>query len=137
MPIKRYSYQEDNLKRIRLIQIPSFKKFLNKRYVDKFIIITTNKEYESVKRSFRNEKHYPFQIINENVVCPKLKNYKGWYKQQVLKLAVAKLVKTKFYLVVDADVFCTKPMTYNSLIVNKKPIFNLKHYNNPALIGTG
>jgi len=40
---------------------------------------------------------------------------KGWYKQQLVKLAIAEHVATPFYLTLDADVVATRPVSPEAL----------------------
>ena len=49
---------------------------------------------------------------------------KGWYRQQLIKLAIHKMVKTQFYLTVDSDVLFTKPFSVASLIKDKRALLN-------------
>jgi len=40
----------------------------------------------------------------------------GWYLQQLIKLAIAEHIKTDFYLTLDADVICVKPVYFSDLV---------------------
>ncbi len=46
----------------------------------------------------------------------------GWRKQQLLKIAIANLVENEFYLTLDADVICLKPLDESKLIINGKAL---------------
>lgn len=58
-------------------------------------------------------------LIGEEAVVPELARHarlKGWYKQQLVKLAIADWVATPFYLTLDADVVCTRTLRYADLV---------------------
>lgn len=46
----------------------------------------------------------------------------GWCKQQIIKFAAHKYVSSKFYLTLDADVFCVRPVNHSDLIVDHRAI---------------
>ena len=46
----------------------------------------------------------------------------GWYKQQIIKFAAHKYVSSEFYLTLDADVFCVRPVKYSDLVVDHRAI---------------
>jgi hypothetical protein len=57
------------------------------------------------------------EVIDEEALVPELAAQRrlgfprvsGWFKQQVLKLAAAELVRSEFFLTLDADVFAVSP----------------------------
>ncbi|MDD9941942.1 MAG: DUF6492 family protein [Myxococcales bacterium] len=61
----------------------------------------------------------PIEVLPETAIVPELVwlgPIKGWYKQQLIKLAIADHVETDFYLTFDADVLCTRPATFEQLL---------------------
>jgi hypothetical protein len=54
----------------------------------------------------------------------------GWYKQQLLKLFVAKLVKTPFYLTCDADLCLTREANCTVLFPGGKALIELEIISN-------
>jgi hypothetical protein len=40
----------------------------------------------------------------------------GWFRQQLIKLKMATIIESSYYLVLDADVICCKPVSYAQLI---------------------
>ena len=59
-----------------------------------------------------------FEVIPETDVVPELRHFArtgGWYRQQLVKLAIFKHVRSDFYLTLDADVFATRPVTAEQL----------------------
>jgi hypothetical protein len=76
------------------------------------------------------------RFLSEEEVVPELKAYRwlhwvrnrgrssisGWYVQQLAKMSMADRVDTDFYLTLDADVICMKPVGYDDLIANGRAI---------------
>jgi hypothetical protein len=61
----------------------------------------------------------------EDDLLPEFKKYpkmRGWRKQQLLKIAIANLVENEFYLTLDADVICLKPLDESKLIIEGKAL---------------
>ena len=59
------------------------------------------------------------EVLPETEVVPELryfKSTKGWYRQQLVKLAIFKHVQSDFYLTLDADVVATRPVTSEQLV---------------------
>ena len=62
----------------------------------------------------------PIQVIREQQwvpEMPQLRHLPGWYKQQLVKLAGAEFVGSEFFLTLDADVVCTRQVSYEQLVV--------------------
>jgi hypothetical protein len=55
---------------------------------------------------------FPFIFVVEDELSPSLQGCPGWTKQMILKIAVASLVKTDYYLTLDSDIFLTKPLSH-------------------------
>ncbi len=54
------------------------------------------------------------QVVAESKIAPELARapwLKGWYKQQLVKLAIYEHVASDFYLTLDADVICTRALS--------------------------
>jgi hypothetical protein len=58
----------------------------------------------------------------------------GWFKQQVVKLAIARKIKTKFYLVLDADIFFTKKVQFSDILFNVLPSTSFPSVQNKEFI---
>lgn len=58
-------------------------------------------------------------VLPETEVVPELRYFKstgGWYRQQLVKLAIFEHVQSDFYLTLDADVFATRPVSSTQLV---------------------
>lgn len=88
-------------------------------------VVTREQEFDELKSRFKDEEHY--QVIKETTLIPELKllrKPKGWYRQQLVKLAIATKIETEFYLTLDSDIICTKPVHFSDLIRDGKAITN-------------
>jgi hypothetical protein len=105
----------DDYKRFCILHA-SLKKFI--KDIRKLLIIVPDKEVE-LFRSKIKEANY--EIFPETAVVPEFKlfkNYPGWKKQQLIKLAAAEIVDTDFYLTLDADIICVGPTSFSDLVIN-------------------
>jgi hypothetical protein len=80
--------------------------------------------------------HPKYRVIPESLIVPELRFYnvvrtivgrthrptQGWAVQQLVKLAIAERIQTEFYLTLDADVICTKPVTCAQLVRDGRAI---------------
>jgi len=128
---------DQDLERVKLL-IRSFTKYFDKSTLSKFFIVTTAKDETVVKNAigpvFAGRK---LEILNENEICPEFENdpdttntwpkpNKGWYRQQLLKLAIHERIDTPFYMTLDSDVLFVKPFSTNSLIRGGKAPLNVQ-----------
>jgi hypothetical protein len=60
------------------------------------------------------------RLVPETTIVPEFRRYrvKGWYKQQLIKLAMADHVATDLYLLMDADVICARPVVAADLAID-------------------
>lgn len=74
-------------------------------------------------------------VIPESELIPQIKWFpvQGWYLQQLIKIAIAPRIQTRFYLTLDADVICTKPIQYSDLVREGRAVYwaiDSKEYGN-------
>src|SRR5690606_42105927 len=57
-------------------------------------------------------------LLSEDALVPELREHRarGWYRQQLIKLAIAERVASDYYLTFDADVVATRPITIERLL---------------------
>jgi hypothetical protein len=109
-------------------------KSLNKYFLPEDIdmVYITFLDKEKMKRQLQELKlKFPFEVMTEeDLIPPKdyhvFKKRKGWIRQQIVKLYISTLVKTEYYLCLDADLICIKPTGFNDLIKNGKPGINIE-----------
>ena len=101
----------------------SFKVFC--KDLGKCWIVTLDHEFEQIKALVSDEQYC---VIAESSLVPEFKIFRssnrfsifkslpGWFKQQVIKIAIADKIETDFYITLDSDIICTKPVYYQDLI---------------------
>lgn len=87
------------------IALPRYNKHLKQVFV--FYIISDTNDYNRLKPFLELYPSIPFQHVHDVVLLYNVYNssIKGWYKQQLIKLCISRLVETPYYLVVDADMY--------------------------------
>jgi Family of unknown function (DUF6492) len=78
--------------------------------------------------------HQRFVVVPETQIVPELagSKAKGWYKQQLIKLAMADHVTSDYYLLFDADVICARPIRRHDLFRNGKALCHRYRNDNHA-----
>jgi hypothetical protein len=118
-------------------------------------VVVPDDEYEIFKRRIHRD---IYQVLPESVLIPELKYYKfiakqlygkyrnlligsgrlryrerfntgGWYIQQIIKFAIVEHIETDFYLTLDADVICIKPVTYHQLVRGYRALAQIEDIN--------
>jgi Family of unknown function (DUF6492) len=74
-------------------------------------------------------------VVRESEWVPDLSTFsqlRGWYKQQILKLAAASFVATDYFLTLDADVVCTRSCNSEQLLPGgRSPCFVIPRDDHP------
>jgi hypothetical protein len=115
-------------------------------------VVVPDDEYDIFKRRIHQD---IYQVLPESFLIPELKYYRfiskklygkhrkiflgsrylrkrtrffvsGWYIQQIIKFAIAKNIETDFYLTLDADVICIKPVTYQQLVIENRALAQIE-----------
>jgi len=97
-----------DLDRFLALGLPSFHRFFDPALVQELIVLAPAEDSGHLNRELQAHCKFRFRIIDDAHVCPSIAGARGWYKQQILKLAVASFVETEWYLTLDADVLCVR-----------------------------
>jgi glycosyltransferase involved in cell wall biosynthesis len=128
---------DQDLERMKLL-VRSFTKYFDARGLSKFLVVTTARDIAAVKGAIEPMfEAGKLAILDENEVCPELasdpdttrqwpKPNKGWYRQQLIKLAICERIDTPFYMTLDSDVLFVKPFDTSSLIRGGKAVLNVQ-----------
>jgi Family of unknown function (DUF6492) len=79
-------------------------------------IVVPDRDLEEIKERIKDANYC---VISDSELVPEFKlfpNRGGWFNQQLIKLAIASSVETDFYLTLDADVICVKPVHFSDLV---------------------
>ena len=131
MVINHRSVEDNDLKRILEIQLPSFRKFLKLEDLHEFFIVSRKEDIETIREALNKEySDFPFTYIDEKELIPQLKTFPlhqftvhpGWIIQQLAKLELAKTIETDYFFSFETDLFLTKPFNYNNLFNEDKKL---------------
>jgi hypothetical protein len=94
--------------RVRAGLIPSLRRFCDPAFIRKLSIVVPDADVERA-RALAQAFECPAEVLPESMLLPRLPEattpIRGWYLQQLVKLAYASVCETAFYLTLDADVF--------------------------------
>jgi hypothetical protein len=123
LPLKIYARAgASDLDRFSTLLLPSFDRFFSCKDRLKFLLVVPDEDLLAVTGRIQELGRSDIRVICEDNLCPTLKGRSGWYKQQILKLAAAKLVSSDYYLVLDADIILKRPAKLQDLFPTGKPI---------------
>lgn len=109
-------------------------------------VVTTDAEHGKLQRSIDGD---CYRVIPESEVVPEIGTYRrlyrllygtgfsarrmngrfdatGWFIQQLVKLAIAERIESDFYITLDSDVVCMKPVSYGDLIEDGRAVTNTR-----------
>lgn len=126
LPLKiRSSSEESDLDRLGTLLLPSFDRFYVGESNLVISLIVPEEDLRKIEDYLRSLDRSDVKVISEDRLCPSIKGTSGWHKQQILKLAAARLVSSDYYLVLDADVLLKRPMRLRDLFPGGKSILQL------------
>lgn len=111
IPICRHTHSKCNeLERFKNIGLVSFHKYLDPEVVHEFLIISPKDQLLLIKNELAPIIGYPVRFISDESLLGKATKMTvdSWYKQQLIKLAVATAVQTEHYMTIDTDIFLTR-----------------------------
>lgn len=114
MVLKEFTHSNgasfNNLERFMRIGMRSYRRFLNPEAVADFFVIVPKPDFDRIKRRLLIDyPEWPWRVIVEDVIVSRTVPA-GWAKQQTAKLAIASMVKTSHYLIIDDDTYLTRPL---------------------------
>lgn len=97
----------------------SYNKYLNVKDVESFIIICPQHNMPIVQTECKKYPNIPFMFFSdEQILEQKCENVSGWLRQQIIKLCISKYISTYYYLIVDSDMYITRPLNKSDLFYN-------------------
>ncbi len=119
-----------------LLLFRSLKKNFDPDSLDTLFIIFPEKEKMEIALK---DLKIPFntKVFSEKDIVPTddysiFSKQKGWYRQQIMKLIIAKHMNTEHYICLDSDVVCFKKTEFSDLVKEGKACVNIesKSYHN-------
>jgi hypothetical protein len=90
-------------------------------------VVTADETTAAARGAFRPD---AYTVIGQSELLPELEEAdeqpSGWRIQQMIKLAIANRVESGFYLTLDADVICVRPIEPADLFIDGRAVANLE-----------
>ncbi|MEQ1729828.1 MAG: DUF6492 family protein [Vicinamibacterales bacterium] len=99
-----------DLHRFLALGLPSLHRFFDQSLVRELLVISPDEDVPAIAAALKRHCRYPHRVVSDGTLLPLLRQVRGWHKQQIAKLAVSALITTPWYLTLDADVVCVRPM---------------------------
>jgi hypothetical protein len=112
-----------DLERFLAIGLPSFHRYMAKECVAELLVVSPPEDLGQVRTRLVRSAHFPVRVVDETQLCPSVAHERGWYKQQIIKLAAAELIDTPWYLTLDADVVCVRHLNDKFLFPDGRAIW--------------
>lgn len=113
-----------DLDRFERLLLPSFRRFWQGPDQLEFLLLVPPADVDCVRARIALGGGFPIRVLSEDAVCPSLSGRLGWYKQQILKLAAARIVPTPWYLTLDADVMLRRAVSADELVRDGRAVFH-------------
>ena len=112
-----------DLDRFNLLLLPSFDRYFSDMSALRFTLIVPREDMDLVARQVALLASYDVVLLCEDELCPDLRDMpgNGWFRQQILKLAAARLSGSAYYLVLDADVMLKRACSLRDWFPNGRP----------------
>ena len=111
------------------VTLYSIVKYFDASHIEDFFIITRKNDMKYFQQHLLHQRYNGkiIHLINEENVFHKKKYDNGYQKQMLLKLYASFLVKTELYITLDSDMYLTKKISLDDILINNKPILNLEY----------
>ena len=114
-----------DLSRFELGFLRSFERWVDASFVDRVTVVAPDADTDVLAEALR-ARFEKIVLLSETTLLgsrtftgtPR----RGWYVQQLIKLAYAAKCKTRFYLTLDADVLAISPVNSRLFVENRAPL---------------
>lgn len=118
------SYSVDDLGRTEIL-FATFSAFNAAEVFSEFLIVCPPDEVDIIRRRTAKWSEFSIRVMSEEVLIPEFEKHRhvrGWRKQQIVKLAAPRAITTPYYLTLDADAICLRPLTESLLLPGGKAL---------------
>ena len=114
------------------ITLKDFERFsILKQTLDRFCqnllnniwVIVPDSDLQTIRHRIQEANYH---VISDSELVPEFNIFPkkgGWFKQQLIKLAIASRIESDFYLTLDADVLCIKSINFSDLIKDGRAVY--------------
>lgn len=129
LPIKLSSHGvEGDLERAEML-FKTLQSFATEEQIfQKIVIVAAAGDLDRIQRKFAVYSQFNHHYVDEDQLVPELRKHPsvgGWTRQQVIKLAVHRVMDTPYYLTFDCDVLCTRRLSLETLLPGGKALLQL------------
>lgn len=120
----RGSYDVDDLGRTNIL-FTTLRAFGADQVLKEILIVCPPDEVSVIREQVKKWPEFIIRVVSEEDMVPELANHRqvrGWRKQQMIKLAAPRELSTPYYLTLDADAICLRPLTESLLIPDGKAL---------------
>jgi len=105
--------------------LPLYETYVNEEEIFEFVIICPRNNIEKVKEDTKKSKfniiiYNDDEFINDEMI--EMKNW-GHQHQQIIKILISLYIKTKYYFIIDDDMFLTKKLNFSDLFDEEEKIY--------------
>lgn len=130
LPLKFEKGKTNSFEQCKLL-FQSLLKFGQNLHFEEFLVVTPKQDMARIEQELEPySAHLPLRYIDEKNLIPEAMNRKGvggWRKQQLIKLAVSSIVRSTYYITLDADVLLKNTTSNEDLIINGKALLQHQH----------
>jgi hypothetical protein len=110
------------------LMFASFRHFGLDQLFEEILIVVPAAEQSAVTTTATRWSDFPVQVVAEEDAFPILRSYarphqvRPWHRQQYIKLASGALVRTRYMMTLDPDVFAIKPVRFDDVVVDGRAL---------------
>lgn len=113
-----------DLDRFIALGVPSLDRFLAAGAVEELIVIVPERDVAETARRLAAATRRRFRVVGERELIPQVDaSVPGGRKQQLIKLAAAGIVRTEWFITLDADVVAARPLDADFLLPGGRAIW--------------
>lgn len=124
---------------LEFLPLSLYSRFLDASELDMFLLICPESQKKELEQKTSHYPYIPFRILTDEEILPiTVLCEPGWYKQQLIKLVSCRYINSDKYIVLDSDMYPTRPFGYDDLIHNHrlKYLFEPWHDENTSHYST-
>lgn len=112
-----------DLDRFIALALPSFRTRLPRDLVREIVVAVPPSDLREASALLAGTADIPVRVVDEREVADGLDGVSGWIKQQILKLAAPTVVRTPWFITLDADVVATRAVDREFLFPEGRAIW--------------
>lgn len=113
-----------DLDRFLALALPSFRRWVPPELVAELVIVVPPDDVAEVTERTAEASPYPVRVVDERDLLPALpSDLAGWTRQQLIKLALPPIIRTPWFVLLDADIVAARPVDGDFLLPGGQAIW--------------